>query len=105
MQQVRQPDYMEILKLDEEELKRRLAFFELTDEDFTRLTALKSFAERWTNDITEGLYALIMGQPESRAFFPGEPTLARGKRLQNTYVLGVFSGECELSYVRGCRHV
>jgi len=100
MQQVRQPDYMEILKLDEEELKRRLAFFELTDEDFTRLTALKSFAERWTNDITEGLYELIMGQPESRAFFPDQPTLARVKKLQNTYFLGLFSGKYDLNYVR-----
>src|SRR5437867_522892 len=100
MQQVRQPDYMEILKLDEEELKRRLAFFELTDEDFTRLTALKSFAERWTNDITEGLYELIMGQPESRAFFPDQPTLARVKKLQNTYFLGLFSGKYDLTYVR-----
>jgi len=60
MQQVRHPDYMEILKLNDEELHRRLAFFEVTEEDVARLTGLKSFAERWTNDITEGLYELIM---------------------------------------------
>jgi hypothetical protein len=34
---------MEILKLDEDELKRRLSFYELADEDFRRLTSLKSF--------------------------------------------------------------
>jgi hypothetical protein len=89
----RQPDYMEILKLDAEELKRRLAFFELTDSDFERLKALKTFADRWTNDITEGLYELSMGHSESRTFFPDEATLARVKRLQNSYFLGLFSGK------------
>jgi rsbT co-antagonist protein RsbR len=91
---------MEILRLDQEELKRRLAFFELTDEDFKRLSSLKSFAERWTHDITEGLYELIMGQPESREFFPDQATLARVKRLQNSYFLGLFSANYDLDYVR-----
>jgi len=100
MQQVRHPDYMEILKLNDEELHRRLAFFEVTEEDVARLTGLKSFAERWTNDITEGLYELIMGQPESRAFFPDQATLARVKKLQNAYFLGLFSGKYDLNYVR-----
>jgi rsbT co-antagonist protein RsbR len=100
VKQVQQPDYMDILKLDDEELKRRLAFFELTDEDFKRLTALKPFAERWTSEITEGLYELIMGQQESRAFFPDQATLARVKKLQNSYFLGLFSGTYDLNYVR-----
>ena len=100
MQPGMQPDYMEILKLDEGELKRRLAFFELSDDDFQRLATLKSFAERWTHEITEGLYELIMAQPESRAFFPDQATLARVKKLQNTYFLGLFTGNYDLNYVR-----
>jgi len=95
-----QPDYMEILKLDEGELKRRLAFFELSDDDFQRLATLKSFAERWTHEITDGLYELIMAQPESRAFFLDQATLARVKKLQNTYFLGLFTGNYDLNYVR-----
>jgi rsbT co-antagonist protein RsbR len=95
-----QPDYMRILKLDDDELKRRLAFFELTDEDFQRLGQLKAFGDRWTNDITEGLYELIMGQPESRAFFPDQATLNRVKKLQNTYFLGLFSAQKDINYVR-----
>jgi rsbT co-antagonist protein RsbR len=91
---------MEILKLDQEELRKRLAFFELTDEDLKRLTTLRSFADRWTNEITEGLYELIMGQPESRAFFPDQATLARVKKMQNTYFLGLFSGQYDLAYIR-----
>jgi rsbT co-antagonist protein RsbR len=91
---------MSILKLDDEELKRRLAFYELTEEDFKRLTALKGFADRWTHEITDGLYELIMGQPESRAFFPDQATLTRVKKMQNSYFLGLFSGTCDLNYVR-----
>ena len=72
-----QPDYMEILKLDDDERKNRLAFFELTEDDFKRLTGLKSFADRWTHEITVGLYELIMKHPESRSFFPDDATLTR----------------------------
>jgi rsbT co-antagonist protein RsbR len=95
-----QPDYMRILKLDEDECKRRLDFFELSGEDFQRLVALRAFAERWTQEITEGLYELIMKHPESRAFFPDEATLSRVKRLQNAYFLHLFSGTYDLNYVR-----
>ena len=95
-----QPDYMKILKLDDEECKRRLEFFELKEEDFQRLTGLKSFADRFTHEITEGLYELIMKHPESRAFFPDEATLARVKRMQNTYFLHLFSGTYDLNYLR-----
>jgi rsbT co-antagonist protein RsbR len=95
-----QPDYMKILKLDDEECKRRLEFFELAEEDFKRLVGLKSFADRWTHEITEGLYELIMKHPESRSFFPDEATLARVKRMQNAYFLRLFSGTYDLNYVR-----
>jgi len=95
-----QPDYMKILKLDDEEHRRRLDFFELKEEDFERLRGLQSFAERWTHEITEGLYELIMGHPDSRTFFPDEATLARVKRMQNAYFLRLFSGNYDLDYVR-----
>jgi rsbT co-antagonist protein RsbR len=95
-----QPDYMKILKLDEDEVARRLAFYELSEEDFKTLTGLRGFAEKWTNDITEGLYELIMKHPESRVFFPDQATLARVKRMQNAYFLHLFSGVYDLNYVR-----
>jgi rsbT co-antagonist protein RsbR len=96
----KQRDYMAILELDEEELQRRLAFYELTEEDFNRLTTLKPVAERWTHDITEGLYELIMGQPESREFFADQATLTRVKKLQNAYFVRLFAGSYDLNYVR-----
>ena len=96
-----QPDYMKILKLDDEECRRRLEFFELTPDDFQRLTSLRAFAERWTQEITEGLYELIMKHPESRSFFPDDATLARVKRLQNAYFLHLFSGTYDLELRSG----
>jgi len=95
-----QPDYMKILKLDDEECRRRLEFFELTDVDFQQLTSLRPFAERWTREITEGLYELIMRNPESRSFFPDDATLARVKKMQNEYFLHLFSGTYDLNYVK-----
>jgi len=100
VKQAQQPDYMEMLKLDEADLTNRLAFFELTQTDFQRLAELKSFADRWTNEITDGLYELIMGHPESRVFFPDQATLARVKKMQNAYFLGLFAGSYDLNYVR-----
>jgi len=96
----KQPDYMAILKIDDDERKGRLAFFELTEEDFQRLRALKPFADRWTHEITEGLYELLMGQPESRVFFPDDATLSHVKKMQNSYFLGLFSANFDLGYVR-----
>lgn len=93
-------DYMKVLKLDEDERQSRIGFFELTDDDFKRLTSLKSFAEQCTNEITDGLYELIMKHPDSRTFFPDDATLARVKRMQNTYFLRLFSGVYDLDYLR-----
>jgi rsbT co-antagonist protein RsbR len=41
-----------------------------------------------------------MKQPESRSFFPDDATLTRVKKLQNAYFLNLFSGHCDLNYVR-----
>jgi rsbT co-antagonist protein RsbR len=93
------PDYMTILKIDNRELKSRLAFFELTDEDFARLASLRDFANKYTHEITEALYDLILGHPETKPFFPDENTVHHVKGRQNAYFLGLFSGKCDLGYV------
>lgn len=93
------PDYMTILKIDNRELKSRLAFFELTDEDFARLASLRDFANKYTNEITEALYELILGHPETKPFFPDDNTVQHVKGRQNAYFLGLFSGKCDLVYL------
>jgi rsbT co-antagonist protein RsbR len=91
--------YMTILKLDEQELASRRAFFELSDEDLGRLAALRPSAEKWTDAIVEDFYKLILGHHETRKFFPDEGTLRRVKRLQREYFMGLFAGRCDLAYV------
>jgi rsbT co-antagonist protein RsbR len=92
-------DYMSRLRLDERELASRRAFFEITDDDLRRLASLRGFAERHSEGIVEDLYELILGHTESRAFFPDEASVARVKKLQRQYFLGLFTGTLDLAYV------
>jgi rsbT co-antagonist protein RsbR len=92
-------NYMHRLRLDEDELRRRRAFYEISDEDLARLASLRGFAERNSFAIVEGLYELILGHPESRAFFPDEVTVHRVKGMQREYFQGLFSGKLDLAYV------
>jgi rsbT co-antagonist protein RsbR len=91
--------YMAILKLDEAEIKSRRTFFNLTDEDLTRLASLRPFAEKVTDGIVEQFYALLLGHPETLKFFGDEATIRRVKRTQREYFLQLFAGRCDATYV------
>lgn len=92
-------DYLSLLKIDDEQIRRRRAFFELTDEDLERLAALRPLAEKYTDDIVEDFYKLLLGHADTRRFFGDDATLRRVKRAQREYFLGLFSGRCDLAYV------
>ena len=91
--------YMQILKLDEAELRSRRAFFEITDEDLMRLASLKAFAEKHTDEVVEAFYELLLRHPETKKFFDDDATIRRVKRAQRDYFLGLFAGRCDLAYV------
>jgi rsbT co-antagonist protein RsbR len=90
---------MSRLNLDEKEIQSRRAFFEITDDDLRRIAGLRDFAERHGHDIIEKLYELFLGHSESRRFFADEATVARVKRLQHQYFLGLFAGALDAAYV------
>ena len=90
---------MSILKLDEHELRSRRAFFELADEDLTRLASLRPHAERWTGKVVEEFYALLLGHPETREILRDDAVVRRLRKLQSDYFLGLFAGRCDLDYV------
>ncbi len=90
--------YMERLHLDEAELQSRRDFFEITTDDLNRLAGLRSFAEKYIDDIIDELYQLILGHPEAKQQFTEHATLVRVKRAQRDYFLGLFSGRCDLAY-------
>ncbi len=91
--------YMAILKLDEQELRSRRAFFNLEDEDLARLASLRPRAEKWTHELVEDFYALLLAHPETRAILRDDALVRRLKGLQSDYFLGLFSGKCDLAYV------
>jgi rsbT co-antagonist protein RsbR len=92
-------DYMTRLRLDDREIDSRRAFFEITNDDLARLAALRNHAEKHSREVIDALYELILGHPETRTFFPDEATVARVKRLQREYFLGLFAGACDRRYV------
>jgi rsbT co-antagonist protein RsbR len=92
-------NYMHRLRLDERELMSRRNFYEITQDDLERLALLRPLAERHSVQVVDSLYELILGHPESRAFFPDEATVQRVKRLQRDYFLGLFAGRVDLAYV------
>jgi rsbT co-antagonist protein RsbR len=91
--------YLTQLKLDDAEIQRRRAFFELTDEDLVRLAALRPLAEKYTDAVVEDFYKLLLGHAETRKFFTDDATLRRVKRAQRDYFLGLFAGRCDAAYV------
>jgi rsbT co-antagonist protein RsbR len=87
------------LKLDAREIESRRAFFEVTDDDLARLAGLRTFAERHSVAVVEALYQLILGHPESRAFFTDESMVTHVKKMQREYFIGLFAGRCDQAYV------
>lgn len=96
---MRPEDAVSKLRLDERELKRRRAYFEISDADLARLAGLRELANQHIDEIVEGLYRFILGHPESAAFFPDAAMVARVKQMQRRYFLGLFAGRCDLAYV------
>ena len=91
--------YMTILKLDEDAVARRRAFFGVSDDALARLAQLRPLAEKITDGIVEGFYALLLSHPDTKKFFGDETTIRRVKRTQHEYFLGLFHGRCDLPYV------
>jgi rsbT co-antagonist protein RsbR len=91
--------YMATLKLDDAEVRNRRAFFELTDEDLSRLASLRPFAEKHTDELVDAFYDHLLAHAETRRFFPDDVTVRRVKRTQRDYFLGLFRGQCDLAYV------
>ena len=87
------------LKLDDATIQARRDYWELTDQDLSRLRSLRILAERHADSIVDALYELILSREHTRKFFPDEATIARIKRLQRKYFLELFDGRCDLEYV------
>ena len=92
-------EYMAKLRLDEREITSRRAHFGVTDEDLRRLASLRPLAQKWMGGIVDAFYDHLLSLPETRKFFPDEPTIRRVKKTQSDYFLGLFDGVCDSAYV------
>jgi rsbT co-antagonist protein RsbR len=92
-------DYMRRLRLDLEELRSRLAYFELSADDGAALAKARAFAEEHIDEIVEGFYDLILAHPEPASYMEDPDRMRRLKRAQRNYFLGLFTGKFDLDYV------
>jgi rsbT co-antagonist protein RsbR len=92
-------EMMQKLDLDEREVRLRRTFFEIGDDDLARLAKLRPMAEKWSDEIVDELYELLLVHEESRRFFADDATVRRVKAAQKRYFLGLFEGRCDLAYV------
>jgi rsbT co-antagonist protein RsbR len=92
-------DYLGRLKLDDAELASRLAFFELTDADLTRLKTLRPLVESGTDEVIDAFYELLLRHPETRQFFADDAAVRQVKKAQRIYFLGLFDGVVDKAYV------
>ncbi len=93
-------EYMNRLGFTEQELASRRAYFQLADEDLSRLAALRPFAERHNDAVVDAFYQeLILKHADSRLFFTDQASLQRAVAAQKRYFLELFSGACDLDYL------
>ncbi|HVJ94352.1 MAG TPA: protoglobin domain-containing protein, partial [Labilithrix sp.] len=87
-------------RLDEREIANLRSFFEITDDDLARAAALRPLAEKHAASVINDFYALLLAHDETRALLDGDETLARVKRMQLRYFMGLFSGRLDMAYVQ-----
>jgi rsbT co-antagonist protein RsbR len=91
--------FLDVLRLDEVELRSRRAFYEITDDDLARLASLAPLMEKSSDKIVDGFYQLLLGHPETRAFLQDPALVTRLKKLQRDYFMALFAGKLDMSYV------
>lgn len=93
-------DLVEEMELRPEEIARRKAWLEFTDEDVELLRKLNVIAQEYAEDVIEELYEHFMSFPETSAFFRERSMLEHVKRMQLEYFKGLTRGEYDLEYVK-----
>ena len=91
--------FLDVLHLDEAELRSRRAFFEIGDDDLARLASLAPLMQKFSDKIVDGFYALLLGHPDTRAFLHDPGLVARLKKLQRDYFMALFAGRLDIAYV------
>ena len=85
--------------LSHDEIVRRKAFLDFSEEDAKRLGALAPLARKYADEVIDEFYAHFLSFGETQEFFRDRTTLNRVKRLQKSYFLRLTSGRYDQAYV------
>ena len=100
MQDARRLSSVDELELSDEEVARRLAWLEFTQEDVDNLVSLRDVARGYAAEVIEDLYRHFLNFEETRSFFRDERTLNRVKAMQTEYFIRLTEGRYDREYVR-----
>ncbi|MCB9684974.1 MAG: STAS domain-containing protein [Alphaproteobacteria bacterium] len=93
------PSLTEVLQFDEHQLRTRLAFFRIGEEELDRLAAMRPLMEEATAQIVSLFYEHLLSQPETRDFLDDPVLVDRLQAKQTAYFLQLFEGRVDLAYV------
>ncbi|MFQ5580003.1 MAG: protoglobin domain-containing protein [Nitrospiria bacterium] len=95
---VPEQDLMKELGIDMEEIRRRMSFIGLSEEEVRLLSGMEAFAEGHADRIVAAFYQHLLAYKETRAFLRDQATVDRLLKSQKAYLLEIFSGKFDKAY-------
>jgi rsbT co-antagonist protein RsbR len=82
-----------------EEIRRRKAFLEFTEDDVAVLEGVNELAMRYAGQVIEDFYRHLMAFDDTRSFFADPGVLAHVQEAQKNYFLRLTQGNYDQDYV------
>lgn len=98
-------NFLKLLEMDEKERQLRKDFLCFTDSDVALLKELRSLIEANADSIIEQFYEHLFKFSPTRKFFPDDETLAKVKKTQKAYLLGIVNGKYDEEYFEHRLHI
>ena len=87
------------VSFEDADIKERMRFLELQEEDFNRLRALHPTAQAYANDVIQAFYEHLKRFPESAAFLADPEVAQRAKNAHKQYFLELTAGCYDRAYL------
>lgn len=85
--------------ISSEEVQRRKAFLEFTEQDVAVLEGVNDLATQYADSMIEDFYEHLMAFEETRAFFADPNLLRHVKEMQKAYFMRLTQGHYDQQYV------
>lgn len=85
--------------ISSEEVQRRKAFLEFTDQDVAMLEGINDLATQYAESMIDEFYGHLMAFEETRAFFSDADLLRHVKELQKAYFMRLTQGHYDQDYI------